>query len=94
MRKTLLVGCGPANLALLTCLEETNSHLLGSTQVFERRDNAAWHPGLEFENSTLQVSLFKDLAFLRNPARACHRLIQSSVAARQRMPMNDEAVFS
>jgi hypothetical protein len=26
--------------------------------------------------------------------RACHRLIQSSVAARQRMPMNDEAVFS
>jgi hypothetical protein len=28
------------------------------------------------------------------PSRACHRLIQSSVAARQRMPMKDEAVFS
>ncbi len=32
----------------------------------------------------------------RSPStiRACHRLIQSSVAARQRMPMKDEAVFS
>jgi hypothetical protein len=30
----------------------------------------------------------------RLASRACHRLIQSSVAARQRMPMNDEAVFS
>jgi uncharacterized membrane protein YqhA len=28
------------------------------------------------------------------PTRACHRLIQSSVAARQRMPVKDEAVFS
>lgn len=36
--------------------------------MIERRESAVWHPGLEFEDSTLQVSLFKDLAFLRNPS--------------------------
>jgi hypothetical protein len=35
----------------------------------------------------------RDLRAL-TPTRACHRLNQSSVAARQRMPMKDEAVFS
>jgi hypothetical protein len=36
----------------------------------------------------------KTFAISASPIRACHRLIQSSVAARQRMPMKDEAVFS
>ncbi|RAZ71785.1 SidA/IucD/PvdA family monooxygenase [Mesorhizobium atlanticum] len=67
-RKTLLVGSGPANLALLTCLKEWGSSVLGSLEVLERRDSAEWHPGIAFEDSKLQVSLFKDLAFLRNPA--------------------------
>ncbi|RNJ42732.1 hypothetical protein B5V01_22210 [Mesorhizobium erdmanii] len=67
-RKTLLVGSGPANLALLTCLKERGSSVLDSLEVLERRDSAEWHPGIAFEDSMLQVSLFKDLAFLRNPA--------------------------
>ncbi|BCM17565.1 SidA/IucD/PvdA family monooxygenase [Mesorhizobium sp. J8] len=67
-RKTLLVGSGPANLALLTCLKERESPVLHSLEVLERRDSAEWHPGIVFQDSALQVSLFKDLAFLRNPA--------------------------
>src|SRR5690606_19164179 len=67
-RSTLLIGCGPANLALLTCLAEEQSHVLADLQLFERRENAAWHPGLELEGSVLQVLQFHDLALFRNPA--------------------------
>ena len=42
----------------------------------------------------LIASLGSILAETADDLRVCHRLIQSSVAARQRMPMNDEAVFS
>lgn len=63
-----MIGAGPANLALLACLMEMRCPILESLSVLERRDSVAWHPGLEFEESSLQVSVFKDLAFLRNPA--------------------------
>jgi len=64
----LLVGAGPANLSVLSYLDEAgvlkNRH---NIRLVEKRENASWHPGLALPTSTLQVSLLKDLAFLRNP---------------------------
>jgi L-ornithine N5-oxygenase len=67
-RKILLLCSRPANLALLACLEEKSSRALDLLQVVERRESAVWRPGLEFEDSTLQLSLLNDLAFPRKPS--------------------------
>ncbi|MCR9003621.1 SidA/IucD/PvdA family monooxygenase [Rahnella perminowiae] len=65
----LLVGAGPANLSVLSYLDEAGILTSGDNiRLVEKRENASWHPGLALPTSTLQVSLLKDLAFLRNPA--------------------------
>lgn len=64
----LLVGAGPANLSVLSYLDEISSlNGVYNIRLVEKRENASWHPGLALPTSTLQVSLLKDLAFLRNP---------------------------
>ncbi|PKE28616.1 hypothetical protein CWS43_21555 [Rahnella sp. AA] len=64
----LLVGAGPANLSVLSYLDEAGALKSGhNIRLVEKRENASWHPGLALPTSTLQVSLLKDLAFLRNP---------------------------
>ncbi|WP_337024731.1 MULTISPECIES: SidA/IucD/PvdA family monooxygenase [unclassified Pantoea] len=64
----LLVGAGPANLSVLSYMDEAGILNKGyNIRLVEKRENASWHPGLSLPTSTLQVSLLKDLAFLRNP---------------------------
>ncbi|MDX7986331.1 lysine N(6)-hydroxylase/L-ornithine N(5)-oxygenase family protein [Xenorhabdus sp. 12] len=65
----LFVGAGPGNLSTLSYLDDIGI-LSGSHEIalVERRPNNAWHPGLALPTSTLQVSLLKDLAFLRDPS--------------------------
>ncbi|MDJ0628808.1 MAG: SidA/IucD/PvdA family monooxygenase [Rhodobacter sp.] len=64
---TALVGAGPANLAVLACMQDLCPDLVARTQLIERRSNSDWHPDFRFDSSTLQVSLLKDLAFTRDP---------------------------
>lgn len=65
----LFVGAGPANLSTLSYLDEIGA-LSDDKKIMlvERRSNSSWHPGLALPTSNLQVSLLKDLAFLRNPS--------------------------
>ena len=57
----LAIGCGPFNLglaALASTLDDVN--LL----VVDSRDEFRWHPGLMFDDATLQVSFLSDLVTL------------------------------
>jgi len=63
----ILIGAGPANLAVLACLQDQFPSMISRTRLFERRPNSDWHPGFRFDTSMLQVSLLKDLAFTRDP---------------------------
>lgn len=64
------VGFGPANLALGVCLEE-EAEAPGGRDLkrlfLEAKPHAVWHPGMLLEDSTIQNSVLKDLAMVRNP---------------------------
>jgi lysine N6-hydroxylase len=60
----LAVGGGPANLSLAALAEPIGDC---SVSVLESRTSVAWHPGLLWGNSRLQVSSVKDLVSLVDP---------------------------
>ena len=60
------VGFGPSNIALAVAAREIAPELNGL--FLERADEVAWHPGILFDGSRMQVSFLKDLASLRNPS--------------------------
>jgi L-ornithine N5-oxygenase len=64
------IGFGPANLTLGVCLEEEAESSRGSDLrwlFLEAKPHAVWHPGLLLEDSSIQNSVLKDLALVRNP---------------------------
>lgn len=64
------IGCGPANLALGVCLQEAAEDAGGCDLrwlFLESKPHFAWHPGLLLENASIQNSVLKDLALIRNP---------------------------
>lgn len=65
------VGFGPSNIALAIALEEYNQsapHGFELTaQFYERHPELRWHPGMLFDDASMQVSFLKDLATFRNP---------------------------
>lgn len=63
MNKCTGVGVGPANLSLACQLSGEPVSAL----FFDRRPNFSWHDGMQLNNTTLQVSLFKDLITLSDP---------------------------
>ncbi|GGM45939.1 monooxygenase [Longimycelium tulufanense] len=58
------VGCGPFNLGL-AALSSTVDDL--EVVVLEARPKLRWHPGLMFDDATLQVSFLADLVTLVDP---------------------------
>lgn len=60
----LAIGCGPFNLGL-AALASTVPDL--SLLVVDSRPGFRWHPGLMFEEATLQVSFLSDLVSLVDP---------------------------
>jgi len=64
------IGFGPANLTLGVCLEEAAEASGGSELrwlFLEAKPHAVWHPGLLLESTSIQNSVLKDLALVRNP---------------------------
>lgn len=64
----IMVGAGPANLAVLIYLKEglgfsVEDHCV----VLESEQQIRWHPGLCTSQATLQISMLKDLVCLRDP---------------------------
>ena len=60
----LAVGCGPFNLGL-AALASTVDDL--DLLVVDTRPEFRWHPGLMFDDATLQVSFLSDLVSLVDP---------------------------
>lgn len=58
------IGCGPFNLSL-AALASTVDEL--DLVVLESRPELRWHPGLMFDEATLQVSFLADLVTLLSP---------------------------
>ncbi|EGQ8312752.1 SidA/IucD/PvdA family monooxygenase [Vibrio cholerae] len=58
------IGCGPSNLSVASLLhnkpEITNI-------FFDQKPSFAWHDGMMLKNTSLQVSMFKDLVTLADP---------------------------
>jgi L-ornithine N5-monooxygenase len=64
----LLIGAGPANLALAVAIEESGSpELAESTLVLEQHPDIKWQRNLLLPWARSQVSFLKDLVTLRNP---------------------------
>jgi L-ornithine N5-monooxygenase len=65
------VGFGPANLTLGVCLEEAAEEGARERELrwlfLEAKPQAVWHPGLLLESTSIQNSVLKDLALVRNP---------------------------
>lgn len=61
------VGFGPSNLALAVALEEAPETAQLSRLFLESKPGPAWHPGMLLEDSTIQISVLKDLVTVRNP---------------------------
>lgn len=61
------VGFGPSNLALAVALEESPEASPMSRLFLEAKTGPVWHPGMLLEESTIQISVLKDLATVRNP---------------------------
>lgn len=63
------VGFGPANMALGVLMqEEVEAGRREVSRLFlEAKPKPVWHPGLLLEESTIQVTVLKDLATVRNP---------------------------
>lgn len=66
------VGFGPSNLALAIAIEEHNRAATPDSQIramfLEKQQQFGWHRGMLIDDATMQVSLFKDLVTMRNPA--------------------------
>ncbi|MFI0737672.1 lysine N(6)-hydroxylase/L-ornithine N(5)-oxygenase family protein [Streptomyces sp. NPDC021100] len=62
--RVLAVGAGPANLSLAALAEPVDGLRV---TALEARDSVAWHPGLLWTDSRLQVSAVKDLVTLVDP---------------------------
>jgi len=60
----LAIGCGPFNLGLAALASEVQDL---SLLALEAADELRWHPGLMFEDATLQVSFLADLVTLVDP---------------------------
>jgi L-ornithine N5-oxygenase len=64
----LMIGAGPANLALAVALEESgNTELARSALILEQYENVVWQRNLLLPWARSQVSYVKDLVTLRNP---------------------------
>lgn len=65
------VGFGPSNLAITIALDEYNQSApaeFGLRAVFfERHPELRWHPGMLFDDASMQISFLKDLTTFRNP---------------------------
>lgn len=62
------VGFGPSNIALAIALDERGSSGKATGHAFfDSRTEPDWHPGLMFEDATMQVSFLKDLITMVNP---------------------------
>ncbi|MGK5628515.1 lysine N(6)-hydroxylase/L-ornithine N(5)-oxygenase family protein [Streptomyces sp. URMC 123] len=59
------VGVGPANLSLASIL---HSHPEVTNLFIDRKAAFGWHDGQQIPGATLQVSMFKDLVSLSDPA--------------------------
>ena len=58
------VGIGPFNLSLAALLEPVGGL---TSQFYDRTVQLQWHPGLLFDDATIQVSFIKDLVSLADP---------------------------
>ncbi len=64
----LMIGGGPANLALGVAIEEVkHGHDFGKIVLLEREDSIVWHKNMLFSGALSQVSFLKDLVTLRDP---------------------------
>jgi L-ornithine N5-oxygenase len=64
----LLIGAGPANLALAIAIEESGAPAMAqSTLVLEQHADVKWQRNLLLPWARSQVSFLKDLVTLRNP---------------------------
>ncbi|WP_349369844.1 SidA/IucD/PvdA family monooxygenase [Salinarimonas sp.] len=58
------VGVGPANLSLACLLERAGV----DATFLDAKPSFSWHDGMQIEDASLQVSLFKDLVTLHDPS--------------------------
>ncbi|MEH1015335.1 SidA/IucD/PvdA family monooxygenase [Micromonospora sp. CPCC 206060] len=58
------IGAGPANLSLASLL---HGHQEVSNLFLDRKPTFTWHDGQQLPDTTLQVSMFKDLVSLADP---------------------------
>lgn len=64
----LMIGAGPANLALAVAIEECGrSDLAGGAMILEQHEDVKWQRNLMLPWARSQVSYVKDLVTLRNP---------------------------
>jgi len=65
------VGFGPSNMALAIALDEYNVSVPESLRLgiafLEKRATPEWHPGMLFDDASMQISFLKDLTTFRNP---------------------------
>ncbi len=60
------VGFGPSNVALAVYAREVAAPV--QCRFFEQADQTRWHAGMQLPGTRMQISFFKDLVTLRNPA--------------------------
>ncbi|WJK43537.1 SidA/IucD/PvdA family monooxygenase [Solwaraspora sp. WMMA2056] len=64
----LMIGAGPANLALAVAIEESGApHLASNALILEQYPDVKWQRNLLLPWARSQVSFLKDLVTLRNP---------------------------
>lgn len=62
------VGFGPSNMAIaIQAVEHAETGRPISMCFVERKASFSWHEGMLLDNADMQISIFKDLATLRNP---------------------------
>ena len=62
------VGFGPSNISLAIALEERGIKGKRDGHVFfDSQTEPDWHPGLMYEEATMQISFLKDLITMVNP---------------------------
>lgn len=58
------IGCGPSNLSVASLLY--NKHEITNV-FFDQKPSFSWHDGMMLKNTSLQVSMFKDLVTFADP---------------------------